>query len=138
MEQTKKPIAKLELVRLFNKVKQNFTYICDMEKHGVLEKWVLPADDYDGSQSFSGDCEDFALALRKLIHDQGHSSRLVICLTEEKELHCVLSVHTDKGTYVLDNRYNGITTKSDLTDLGYSWIKMSDTSYDQCKWYEVL
>jgi predicted transglutaminase-like cysteine proteinase len=138
MEQTKRPIAKHELIQLFGKVKQGFTYVCDVEKYGILEKWVLPDDDYDGTQSFSGDCEDFALALRKLIHDQGHSSRLIICHTEEKELHCVVATETDKGTYILDNRFNSIKTKSELTDLGYSWVKMSDTSYDQCKWFEVL
>jgi len=99
----------------------NFTYITDKKQYNNIEKWVQPASDYDGTTSFKGDCEDFALACRKLLRDANIESRLVYCTVENGEGHLVLSV----DGWILDNRFRAIKTNSYLVKHGYTFIKIS-------------
>lgn len=107
---------------LFQTVKQNFTYRSDKEQYKRDELWMQPIQGYIGKNHITGDCEDFALACRRLCRNAGiKNSRLVICKTESQEMHCVL----EADGYVFDNRMNSVVTREDLDQRGYTWIAIS-------------
>jgi predicted transglutaminase-like cysteine proteinase len=102
-------------------VARNFEYKTDAVQYQCREKWVMPAEDYDGTQKIVGDCEDFALACRKICRDMQLPSRLVVCNTERGGGHCVLEV----SGYILDNRCR-VTTQERLAKVtGYTWLAIS-------------
>lgn len=99
---------------------RNFTYATDQEQYSMVEKWVMPETDYNRHRPFTGDCEDFALACRKLCREDGiDNSRLVYCQTELGGGHCVLEV----DGWILDNRFDRLKNRDDI--VGYKWIALS-------------
>jgi predicted transglutaminase-like cysteine proteinase len=107
--------------KIHKKVFSNFSYMTDLKQHGVEENWTMPDITYNGSQRFTGDCEDFALACRKLIREAGIKSRLVYCTVEDGEGHCVLEVNG----YILDNRQHNLVSNRTLVKKGYNFIAIS-------------
>ena len=71
-----------------------------------------------------GDCEDFAVHKLQFLMEKGYDRgalRLAICLTEHKELHCVLLIYmSDDDAVILDNRTEGLWRKSRRPK--YIWI----------------
>jgi predicted transglutaminase-like cysteine proteinase len=111
----------MTLKEIFRLVKSNFTYKTDKSQYDKIEYWVEPSEDYDGSQPVIGDCEDFALACRKLCRDNGIATRLVYCKDEFQQGHLVLE---HKG-YVLDNRQDNVESIQYLARRGYKFISIS-------------
>lgn len=110
---------------------QRFTYATDKEQYDMVEKWVMPDESYDGSKEFVGDCEDFALACRKVCRDKGiEDTRLVYCITETGGGHCVLEC---KG-WILDNRQTRLMSRDDIR--GYEWIAISGYNSGD-PWYRI-
>lgn len=73
----------------------------DSELYGKDEHWALPMD--------RGDCEDIALLKRQLLARAGWPiTSLLITVVEDRvassERHAVLTVRTDRGEMILDNR----------------------------------
>lgn len=106
---------------------ENFQYKSDMSQHGVLEFW---ADD-EALQSaikgltFSGDCEEFARTCMLKARERTQlKARLVVCITEKGEGHCVCEVSSldEKEAYILDNRFQQLM-RYDKT--GYKLIAVS-------------
>lgn len=94
-------------------VNRQVAYTTDEELYGKPDRWALPTD--------RGDCEDYALKKRQLLklwHLPAGALRIATCWTEGDEYHAVLTVETDRGTYVLDNRYR---TVQRWADLPYRW-----------------
>lgn len=145
MERTKKVAVDAEVAKseydalnaIHNLVFKNFRYVTDSDNYGILERWVNPDPSYDGTQSISGDCEDFALHVRKLLFDRVIPSRIVVCKTENKELHCVIAVTLVSGAYIFDNRFAVVKTRLELEQLGYTWIKASDYTRTNCDWFTI-
>lgn len=112
------PLSKVQEDVAQHIFKQSFkqhVYIADHDQYGVNEKWVA---------SLHGDCEDFALYVRKQLQQEHINSELWIVRTEKGELHVVLRIDTVDGEKVADNRYNKII---DRGVLDYKWIaKVSD------------
>jgi predicted transglutaminase-like cysteine proteinase len=100
---------------------RNFKYKTDKKKYGVDEHWVMPEDGYDGTQKFVGDCEDFALACRKLCREGGLDTRMVFCYDETGEGHAVLECEG----WILDNRQRRVESRDVLQDKGYEFIGIS-------------
>jgi len=99
----------------------------DLDNYAVPELWILP--------DRSGDCEDYALAKRKALLDAGwppEDVRLAVATTEQGERHAVLTVDTDGGTYVLDNRHPFVEPWQALP---YRWEKRQ--ARDGSGWVEV-
>lgn len=116
------------LTKVHKKVFRSFEYKTDLEQYGRLERWVMPTTD-----AITGDCEDFALACRVLLREQGiENSRLVYCFTERAEGHLVLEVEG----WILDNRQKKVVMKQKLTRQGYSWVSISGYLPGE-PWYEL-
>jgi predicted transglutaminase-like cysteine proteinase len=74
--------------------------ITDLELYGKAELWTYPAAN-------KGDCEDYVLLKRRLLIELGYpESALLITVVrdENNEGHAILTVRTDKGDFVLDNK----------------------------------
>lgn len=107
-----------KLKEIHKKVFNKFKYEFDRDQYNEEEKWVMPKDQFNGSTRIVGDCEDFALACRKLCRDADIDTRLVVCFTEDGEGHCVLECEG----WILDNRYKKVMSRDDLD---YKWLAIS-------------
>ncbi|MFV0298794.1 MAG: transglutaminase-like cysteine peptidase [Hyphomicrobiaceae bacterium] len=96
--------AKMSELDLINRhVNRTIQPVTDMELYGEIERWVLPKD--------RGDCEDYALLKRHMLIARGWEpgTLLITVVRDEKgEGHAVLTVRTNKGDYVLDNKTDEI------------------------------
>jgi len=105
------------LNKTHKRVFKNFEYVTDQKQYNKLEHWVTPED----VDNVVGDCEDFALACRKILRDENINSRLVFCVTEQGEGHLVL----EANGWILDNRQRKVITRDKLQKQGYRWLKIS-------------
>jgi len=74
--------------------------ITDLELYGRPEVWTYPV-------AAQGDCEDYVLLKRRMLIERGFpESTLLITVVrdENNEGHAVLTVRTDRGDFVLDNK----------------------------------
>ena len=72
----------------------------DKEHWGVVDVWGYPDDGI-------GDCEDFQLLKRRLLERAGlprRAMRMTVVIDDEGEGHAVLTVLTDRGDLILDNK----------------------------------
>jgi predicted transglutaminase-like cysteine proteinase len=91
------------LVSINSEVNKTVRPITDMEYYGQMELWSLP-DDY-------GDCEDYVLLKRQKLLEKGfHDSQLLISVVYDEigDGHAVLTVRTDQGDFILDNKTDKI------------------------------
>jgi predicted transglutaminase-like cysteine proteinase len=104
----------------------------DAYHYGRSDYWTIPRDGM-------GDCEDYALAKRKALIAAGLpplALRLAVATTAQGEPHAVLTVATDRGDYVLDNRTANVLpwTATDLTWIARqapgttSWVALAQPS----------
>jgi predicted transglutaminase-like cysteine proteinase len=101
--------------RINSDVNARVTYKSDLQQFSVPEFWQEAGK--------FGDCEDYALLKRALLLKAGwpqDKQFLGCCWCETGEYHCVLIVETDKGFFVLDNRYPWPMQPSMLP---YKWDK---------------
>jgi predicted transglutaminase-like cysteine proteinase len=89
--------------------------VSDQDLYGEPEYWAFPTD--------AGDCEDYLLLKKRYLEGLGFppSALLItVVLDEKSEGHAVLTVTTDEGDFILDNRRNEIRRWSDLD---YTYLK---------------
>lgn len=89
--------------------------VSDQDLYGEPEYWTYPTD--------AGDCEDYLLLKKKYLEGLGFppSALLItVVLDERNEGHAVLTVTTDEGDFILDNRRNDIRRWNDLE---YTYLK---------------
>ena len=101
----------------------------DQELYGEPEYWAYPAD--------AGDCEDYLLLKRRYLAGLGFpldALLITVVLDEKNEGHAVLTVTTDQGDYILDNRRNEILRWSDLD---YTFLKRQ-SSRDPRLWMALV
>ena len=75
----------------------------DQDLYGVVENWTYPTT--------AGDCEDYALLKKRELQSLGVAADdllITVLLDEKSEGHAVLTVVTDKGDFILDNRHNDV------------------------------
>lgn len=76
----------------------------DIDHFGMLEKWAYPDDG-------KGDCEDIVLEKRRRLIQAGvpRSALLITVVRDEQgDGHAILTLRTDRGDYVLDNKTSRI------------------------------
>jgi len=104
-----------QLQQVNTHVNSTITEVSDLELYGREDVWALPVNG-------KGDCEDFALLKRTLLVQKGWPAsalRVAAVHTPEGEAHAVLSVATDKGNLVLDNK---VPTVRPEAATGYTFL----------------
>ncbi|QIG52690.1 transglutaminase-like cysteine peptidase [Nordella sp. HKS 07] len=89
--------------------------VSDDELYGKPEYWTFPTD--------AGDCEDYLLLKKRYLEGLGFPSEallITVVLDEKQQGHAVLTVTTDKGDFVLDNRRNEVLR---WNNTGYTYLK---------------
>jgi len=100
----------------------------DMEHLHVADRWDLAEDGI-------GDCEDFQLLKRHLLAEAGlprRAMRMTVVIDEKGEGHAVLTLITDRGDLILDNKTNVIEA---WHKTGYVFIKRE--SQDATAWVSL-
>jgi predicted transglutaminase-like cysteine proteinase len=104
-----------EIERVNNAVNTDVAPVTDLELYGQAEVWAYP--------SGKGDCEDYVLLKRRLLAARGFpESTLLITVVrdENNEGHAVLTVRTDRGDLVLDNKRREVMRWADTP---YTFVK---------------
>jgi predicted transglutaminase-like cysteine proteinase len=103
--------------------------ISDQELYGEPERWAYPVD--------AGDCEDYLLLKKRYLEGLGFPSDallITVVLDENKEGHAILTVTTDGGDFILDNRRNDVLRWSDTN---YTFLKRQ-SARDPKLWVALL
>jgi predicted transglutaminase-like cysteine proteinase len=90
--------------------------VTDLELYGNPEVWTYPTAN-------KGDCEDYVLLKRRALIEHGYpASTLLITVVrdENNEGHAVLTVRTDQGDFILDNKRREILRWADTP---YTYVK---------------
>jgi predicted transglutaminase-like cysteine proteinase len=77
--------------------------LSDNDLYHVAEKWTYPTS--------AGDCEDYALLKKRYLQSMGFdvdNLLLTVLLDEKGEGHAVLTIVSDNGDFILDNRRDDI------------------------------
>lgn len=110
------PAAWRTLASVNKRVNRAITPVTDQDHWGTAESWDFPTDG-------KGDCEDYVLEKRRQLVAAGFPRQaLLITVVRDQagEGHAVLTVKTNRGEYILDNKRQAIVTWSET---GYSFIK---------------
>ncbi|GJE56056.1 MULTISPECIES: transglutaminase-like cysteine peptidase [Methylobacterium] len=110
------------------KVNRSLRAQTDQEHWGVPDRWDLAEDGV-------GDCEDFQLLKRRLLAEAGlprRAMRMTVVIDEKGEGHAVLTLITDRGDYVLDNKTGAVMA---WHETGYTFIKRE--SQDAVAWVSL-
>jgi predicted transglutaminase-like cysteine proteinase len=92
-----------QLQQINNRVNSSIAPVSDMDLYAVPERWDYPVD--------AGDCEDYVLLKKRELENIGfpsHALLITVVLDEAGEGHAVLTVSTDQGDLILDNRRDAI------------------------------
>lgn len=119
-----------ELAEVNESVNDAVTPITDLELYGKVEKWTYP-------QAGKGDCEDYVLLKRRTLIERGwpESTLLITVVRDENnEGHAVLTVRTDQGDYVLDNKRREVLQWAATP---YTFIKRQ-SSHNPLVWISLL
>ncbi len=103
--------------------------VSDQDLYGEPEHWAYPTD--------AGDCEDYLLLKKRYLEGLGFPPEallITVVLDEKKDGHAVLTVTTDGGDFVLDNRRNEILRWSDT---GYTFLKRQ-SHVDPRQWVALM
>ncbi|MBW8619665.1 MAG: transglutaminase-like cysteine peptidase [Hyphomicrobiales bacterium] len=101
----------------------------DREVFGVIERWDYPS-------SGVGDCEDFALLKRKELIEAGipRQALLMTVVTDENGAgHAVLTLRSNRGDFVLDNRTDKILG---WQSTNYVFVKMQSEQHPN-EWQKI-
>lgn len=103
-------------------VNRNIRAISDNDHWGVLDRW-------DFAEDGKGDCEDIQIVKRRALAAAGlprRAMRMTVVVDELGDGHAVLTIRTDRGDLMLDNRTHLVLP---WQKTGYQMIKMeSQTS----------
>jgi predicted transglutaminase-like cysteine proteinase len=99
------------------KVNEAVIPVTDTENYGSSDYWTLP-----DLVSPRGDCEDVALLKRAILMRLGWpktSLRMTVVLDHNGDGHAVLTVRSEQGDYVLDNKIDDVRLWGDT---GYAFV----------------
>ena len=116
------------IVSVNRRVNKAVEPMTDQDHLHVADRWDLAEDGI-------GDCEDFQLLKRHLLVEAGlprRAMRMTVVIDEKGEGHAVLTLVTDRGDLVLDNKTNAILP---WHKTGYVFIKRE--SQDAVAWVSL-
>jgi predicted transglutaminase-like cysteine proteinase len=119
-------LVKLEKIKA--ELTRQHNYITDGKKFKMVDYWesdAVLAPMVDGQRDLNTDCEEYAIVAMRKAHIDGFHARLVVCLDETGEGHCICEVSSDDGTeaYYFDNRKQRVVTQAGLK--GYQFYSVS-------------
>ena len=103
--------------------------VSDQDLYGEPERWVYPTD--------AGDCEDYLLLKKRYLEGLGFPPEallITVVLDESNGGHAVLTVSTDGGDFILDNRRNDVLRWSDTN---YTFLKRQSHS-NPAQWMALV
>jgi predicted transglutaminase-like cysteine proteinase len=109
------------LTQVNERVNSSILAVTDQDHWGVLDRWDFPDDGL-------GDCEDIQLLKRKLLVEAGlphRALRMTAVIDEQGQGHAVLTVRTDRGDFILDNKKNTVLP---WRKTGYTFVKREGTN----------
>ena len=122
--------AKLRELKTVNRsVNDAVAPITDLELYGKVEVWTYPVKE--------GDCEDYVLLKRRILIERGwpESTLLITVVRDENnEGHAVLTVRTDRGDLVLDNKQSQVLAWADTP---YTFVKQQ-SARNPLVWISLL
>jgi len=104
-----------ELDEVNKSVNEAVAPVTDLDLYGKVEVWTYPVKE--------GDCEDYVLLKRRILIERGwpESTLLITVVRDEhNEGHAVLTVRTDGGDVVLDNKQRDIMAWAETP---YTFVK---------------
>ena len=114
-------------------VNNEIQFMSDISQYNEEDYWALPTSGY-------GDCEDLALEKRsRLVRSGGSSAALRLAFVSHRRLlnsHCILTVETSKGTFVLDS-YSDEVSRWDQVPYNFEARERTDglwDRFDQTNW----
>ncbi|WP_336485885.1 transglutaminase-like cysteine peptidase [Methylobacterium nigriterrae] len=116
------------IVAVNKRVNKAVQAMTDMDHLHVADRWDLAEDGI-------GDCEDFQLLKRHLLAEAGlprRAMRMTVVIDEKGEGHAVLTLITDRGDMILDNKTNLVLP---WRRTGYTFIKRE--SQDGVAWVSL-
>jgi len=119
-----------ELKRVNDQVNTTVIPMSDLEHYGKLDWWTYPDDK-------KGDCEDYVLEKRRRLIERGwpESTLLITVVRDESnEGHAVLTVRTDEGDLILDNKRDDVVS---WADTAYTFVK-AQSQRDPLHWVSLL
>ncbi|VUD74774.1 transglutaminase-like cysteine peptidase [Methylobacterium symbioticum] len=117
-----------QIVAVNKRVNKSVRAMTDMDHLGVPDRWDLAEDGI-------GDCEDYQLLKRHLLAAAGlpkRAMRMTVVIDEKGEGHAVLTLITDRGDLVLDNKTSQILP---WHRTGYVFVKRE--SQDAVAWVSL-
>jgi predicted transglutaminase-like cysteine proteinase len=120
-----------ELDKVNRGVNQEIAPVTDMALYGKVEYWTYP------DKRKEGDCEDYVLLKRRILIQQGwpESTLLITVVRDENnEGHAVLTVRTDRGDLILDNKQPNIRAWADTP---YTYVKQQ-SARNPLVWISLL
>ncbi len=118
-----------ELAEVNKSVNDAVAPITDLELYGKIEVWTYPVK--------QGDCEDYVLLKRRILIERGwpESALLITVVRDENnEGHAVLTVRTDRGDLVLDNKQPDVMAWADTP---YTFVKQQ-SARNPLVWISLL
>src|ERR1700712_371583 len=116
------------IVTINRRVNRSGRAMTDLEHQNVADRWDLAEDGI-------GDCEDFQLLKRHILAEAGlprRAMRMTVVIDEKGEGHAVLTLITDRGDFVLDNKTSAVLP---WHRTGYVFIKRE--SQDAVAWVSL-
>jgi predicted transglutaminase-like cysteine proteinase len=116
------------LCRIQQAVNKDIRYVVDSKLYEQEDYWTV----VEGKGR--GDCDDYALTkIKRLVAEtkwDRENLAVAICFTEDEKGrpgkgvgHAVCVARTNRGDFVLDNRYKDVKAYDELP---YRWVKMED------------
>jgi predicted transglutaminase-like cysteine proteinase len=112
-------------------INRRITAKSDHELYGVEERWTYPSDTNEG------DCEDYALLKRKILHERTGidlgNLLLTVVRKRDGEGHAILTLRTQRGEFILDNLDRRVVA---WRDAPYRFLKRQSVA-DPGRWNRV-
>jgi predicted transglutaminase-like cysteine proteinase len=120
----------IELKKVNDQVNATVVPMPDLEHYGKRDWWAYPVDN-------KGDCEDYVLEKRRRLIARGwpQSTLLITVVRDESnDGHAVLTVRTNEGDLILDNKRGEIVSWADTP---YTFIK-AQSQRNPLLWVSLL
>ena len=119
----------IELREVNASVNNAITPVTDLDLYGEIERWTYPIKE--------GDCEDYVLLKRRILIKRGwpETALLITVVRDERnEGHAVLTVRTDHGDFVLDNKVDEVKAWAETP---YTFVKRQ-SAQNPLVWISLL